>query len=301
MADQLSVSRYCLQRAAEAKEACLCYPVDPLPGDWGGSCCQIEFSTRAMRCTKEGMAAVHAQLARLQGSHAQHVIGYCGGGLQRLLAHKGGAAAFQRAMQFSVGVGNKNAAVLIPTSTVLSKAGPVVDRRPPSDCDPYMATLLLACTSCNIPCPVNLMQTAPFALAAGCAPPWGSVPAAAAAAAGKHVRAGCWSGSGHHDACRSDGQLPSSHNPTDSCASLSRASDSLDSLARLSSGTTSSEELLISELDKLDRFAPNTPPMAAGMSCSVAEDACSEVCSDASSPPQGPTCLADADQEMFYE
>jgi len=279
LADQLCLSRFLLIRTAEQRESLINFSSDPLAGGWGGSGCTIEFSTAQGRQPGSGIVAIQKQLALLQANHAQHVFGYGGGGIQRLLM-KGLQDCFQQAMCFSVGVGNKKASVMVPTSTVMNKCGAFVDRRAPGDVDPYLAALMLTTTCLDLPFPADV-RLAPTKVMPCSSPP-----------------------------CSAD-QLPSSQYPTNSCAtysaagaaSMSRASDSV------SFATENTEDVLISELDKIDQFAPNTPPMdVRGASMSYCDDACSETCSDACSPPTESCGLASSlteelarDLDMFFE
>jgi glutamine synthetase len=48
--------------------------------------------------------------------------------------------------EFTVGVGDKTASIMIPALTAASNRGEIEDRRPPSDMDPYLVSALLADT-----------------------------------------------------------------------------------------------------------------------------------------------------------
>ncbi len=58
--------------------------------------------------------------------------------------------------QFSSGVENRHASVRIPFCVSASAGGYYEDRRPASNMDPYLVTMVLVCTTQRIPLPVEV-------------------------------------------------------------------------------------------------------------------------------------------------
>jgi glutamine synthetase len=233
LGDQLWTSRHLLRRVAEQCGASVSF--EPCV-HWGAagqpsSGCFLEFSTQASRTPEHGMAAVQQHIMRLQAHHAQHHSAYAAGSpsLMHLLAGSPEAHASLRrsgsftsagshSSAFTCGVGNKRASVMIPSSTLLNKCGPIVDRRPPSNMDPYVSTLLLVAAALDLAVPPSATRSLQHLSSS---PP----------------RTGTWTG------------VPAS--------SFGGSSFCTGTTSGASGGN--SEDLLISELDRRDQFAPNTP------------------------------------------
>eukprot|EP00877_Chromochloris_zofingiensis_P003110 jgi/Chrzof1/127/Cz01g04100.t1 len=262
MADELWMSRLLLLRITERAGVELSFDPRPLPGDWGDSCCVVEYSTKESRQPGSGMIAMQQHIAKLQIHHMQHMVAYGKHNLQRLMS-KGSTSSFSssmNSMQFTVGIGNKRASVMIPTSTLLSKCGPILDRRASSNMDPYLVMMLLASATLEIGLPAGATSAVPIS-------------------------------------------YPTSSRPTGCMTSFSMVSGLSQSALSQSVNTLNTEEVLISELDKIDQFSPNTPPNLLGdASLSYSDEAYSEVCSDACTPTSDrPLSAAAKDDEMFYE
>eukprot|EP00879_Flechtneria_rotunda_P009852 GHRR01010304.1.p1 GENE.GHRR01010304.1~~GHRR01010304.1.p1 ORF type:complete len:399 (+),score=146.32 GHRR01010304.1:853-2049(+) len=308
-ADQLSVSRFLLLRVAEHSQVDINYDLlGKPPGSASGNKCIIQFSTASSRDPISGLSALQQMMDRLHNSShslqllsGPHNAAAAAAGQQSGSWHSSGGLSDPYSLgnvapRFTVGVGNKHASIMIPTSTLLNRCGPILDRRPPASSDPYLTSMLLVSAACGIPLPASTAT---------------AMQLAAALQACNTVRNNMFNKS-----CRMG--LDSSRCPTRSCASFgASAVPSGGSLSGCYNGlshsgtsglsnSADSQEVLLSALDKLDgRCGPSTPLMVGG-SLIYADDACSDVCSDASSPPMvgSSNTLAgavNADQEMFYE
>lgn len=206
---------------------------------------------------------------------------------------------------FTVGVGNKHASIMVPTSTLINRCGPILDRRPPASSDPYLAIMLLVSSACGIKLPIPQLNAAQLAAA---------LASATAAATGSN---GCCPVVGNSGAMT----IPSAGAAGAAAASSGHRSFSYeDSLGPSCSygssmlcGSIDSRDVLLSELDRLDGYhhqhhhkggclsgVKRSHGMASSGYCHSSGD--SDVCSDASSPPVMSRHLAAAglvDEEMY--
>ena len=99
-ADQLCVMRYILDRTAERYGGSIDFDPKPIPGDWNGSGCHTNFSTKPMR-DKGGYKIILDAIQKLKIKHELHMKCYGKGNERRLTgAHE--TAPFH---VFSSGVG----------------------------------------------------------------------------------------------------------------------------------------------------------------------------------------------------
>merc|ERR1712127_255005 len=111
--DDMWMSRYILQRVCEDFQVYITLDPKPIPGDWNGAGMHTNFSTEKMR-NAGGLADI--------GS-------------------------------FSFGVANRGCSIRIPRATDTEGCGYLEDRRPSSNCDPYVVTRKIyeTCTDESIP------------------------------------------------------------------------------------------------------------------------------------------------------
>ena len=141
--DQLWMSRYILERVCEELGLIVSWHPKPLKGDWNGSGCHTNFSTKTMR--ENGSKEVFEEaLRRLETRHHKHINAYGEDNDLRLTGEHETASIYN----FSSGVGDRGASIRIPSSLVENnyKSGYLEDRRPASNCDPYVVTSLIAKT-----------------------------------------------------------------------------------------------------------------------------------------------------------
>lgn len=315
MGDQLSVSRFLLKRLGEDLDVSVSFAAHGqvsfngsgagMARDWGSRCagtvsalgaCSVEFSTAATRSpTAEAMGEMQRMLSRLQLTHAAHATAAYSANFQVP------SAAHQ---PFSVAVGDKRAAIMIPTSTLAARCGPFVDRRCASTCDPYLATCLLTAGALGLTLPASAIRVlSGRPAAAGASRPAPAPTAAAALASGastlytgeaaqlllkqcQQQKGGFGGLCAALNAALAAGCLQTAH-PQSTCArpstgagACSGSFDDDNDLVDSGSEGEASQDLLISEIRRIDRQACRArhhPAGAAsspmGIGCNVDDDA----------------------------
>jgi len=145
LGDHMLAARYLLERIASDHGMDVDWSVKPVKGDWNGSGCHVNFSTRNMRDgteTRTGLDYINEAIERLRGRHLEHMEIYGEGNQDRLT----GAHETARWDEFTSGQGDRGASVRIGGETIQNKRGYFEDRRPGSNIDPYLVSAKIFAT-----------------------------------------------------------------------------------------------------------------------------------------------------------
>jgi glutamine synthetase len=140
--DQMYMARYVLQRICEKYHVYVSFDPKPEKGDdWNGSGCHTNYSTEAMR-NDGGIKHIYDAIEKLKAKHIEHIEVY-GNNRDRLT----GRLETSNINTFTYGISDRTASVRIPLVVKQEGKGYFEDRRPASDCDPYVVTSKIAETT----------------------------------------------------------------------------------------------------------------------------------------------------------
>jgi glutamine synthetase len=142
MGDHLWIARYLMHRVAEEFGVVISFDPKPIPGDWNGAGCHCNYSTKSTRADG-GYKHVLAQIDRLAKKHSEHIAVYGLGNERRLT----GAHETSPIDRFDFGVANRGCSIRIPRDCEKNQKGYYEDRRPASNCDPYVISSKIAHTT----------------------------------------------------------------------------------------------------------------------------------------------------------
>jgi len=144
--DQLMMSRYILMRVCEDFQVyCTLNPKPITDGDWNGAGMHTNVSTKEMR-EEGGLEYIKQAIYKLGAKHAEHIRVYP----LRLT----GKFEIVSDGRFSYGVSNRGASIRIRRDTWTEGKGYFEDRRPSSNCDPYVVIGKIMNTIMGPPAPM---------------------------------------------------------------------------------------------------------------------------------------------------
>ncbi|XP_062312140.1 glutamine synthetase-like [Osmerus eperlanus] len=145
MGDHLWMSRFLLHRVSEDFGVVALLDHKPMTGNWNGSGCHTNVSTKDMRA-EGGLRYIQQAIEKLSARHVEHIKVYHPHNGQDNIRRLTGLHKTSSIHDFSASVANRGASVRIPRQVGQQGRGYFEDRRHSANCDPYAVTATIAPT-----------------------------------------------------------------------------------------------------------------------------------------------------------
>lgn len=139
--DHLIAARYLLELIAEKHKVHISYN-PKLYFNWNGSGCHVNYSTSEMR-KEGGIEFILQTIQKFESKHKDHLHVYGENNKERLCGYHE-TSSFDK---FTYGIADRSASIRIPNETYQKKCGYIEDRRPASNCDPYLVIAKMLSTT----------------------------------------------------------------------------------------------------------------------------------------------------------
>ena len=134
--DHLWMGRYILERISEHYGYDVNYAPKPVKGDWNGSGCHTNYSTKKMR-QDGGLKHILDAVNKLGKHHEEMINVYGGDDNKERLSGRHETASWEK---FSWGFANRGATIRVGRKTQHDEKGYMEVRAVASNCDPYLVT-----------------------------------------------------------------------------------------------------------------------------------------------------------------